>query len=247
MGVIPAVADGHRRLNNQRPIEPGEWCELARIQQASGVEQLLIWQARASRAQPKRPHGITPAYYRACAARDACSTIQPLSPPTREPLGQAHLDHQGAMLLDPDRDALLRAMGIRERRQLAAVPKELLLAWQQALTHPGMAAQLNSPAGFAVAQMRRGQAPPSTAELERWAERARQRADRYECWRVIDPITTTGVELKQEQVLEARVRAIAPPEADLDELCALASWLEAGATDEAALAQLASARAGATR
>lgn len=247
MGVIPAVADGHRRLNNQRPIEPGEWCELARIQQASGVEQLLIWQARASRAQPKRPHGITPAYYRACAAREACSTLQPLTPPTREPLGQAHLDHQGAMPFDPDREALLRAMGIRERRQLAAVPEELLLAWQQALTHPGMAAQLNSPAGFAVAQMRRGQAPPSTAELERWAKRARQRADRYESWRVIDPIATTGAEVEQELALEARVRALAPPDADLDELCALASWLEAGATDEAALAQLASARAGATR
>lgn len=246
IGVIPAVADGHRRLNNQRPIEPGEWCELARLQQTHGAEQLLIWQSRASRGQFERTQGITPAYYRACAAREACSTLQPQSPPSREPIGQVHphYGHQATAPLDPARDALLRAMGIREHRRLAAVPEELLLAWQQALAHPGMAAQLASPVGFAVAQMRHGQAPPSTAELERWAERGRRRADRYESWRAIEHVASTRVEVEQEQALEARVRALAPADADLDELCALASWLEAGATDEAVLACLERTRAG---
>lgn len=41
-----------------------------------------------------------------------------------------------------------------------------------------------------------------------------------------------------EQRLEARVRALAPPDANLEDLCALAGALEAGASDVEALAQL---------
>lgn len=41
-----------------------------------------------------------------------------------------------------------------------------------------------------------------------------------------------------ERRLEARVRSLAPADADLEDLCALAGALEAGASDVEALAQL---------
>src|SRR5262249_22562658 len=69
--LLAGVVAGHYALNPDRPILEGEWYELLALQQAHGVEQLLIWQARASRAVRERPHGITPAYYRACAAQAA--------------------------------------------------------------------------------------------------------------------------------------------------------------------------------
>jgi hypothetical protein len=129
-------------------------------------------------------------------------------------------------------------MGIRERHQLGAVSYDLLVAWQTALTHPGMLAQFTSPVGFAVAQMRRGNAPPPIAELDRWAERARHKDDRYEVWRYVDMPAIAEDEITHEQQLEARVRAIAPLDADLADLCELAHCMEAGASDAEALACL---------
>jgi hypothetical protein len=42
-----------------------------------GADQLLIWQARASRVKSERPYGITPAYYHACAARATSDAYRP--------------------------------------------------------------------------------------------------------------------------------------------------------------------------
>jgi len=86
--------------------------------------------------------------------------------------------------------------------------------------------------------MERGNSPPPITELDRWVERARRKDDRYESWRFIEPVVTSSAPPTGEQELEARVRALAPPDADLETLCALARALEAGASDAEALAQL---------
>jgi len=129
-------------------------------------------------------------------------------------------------------------MGVNQRRKLGAAPYALIASWRDALAHPGMAAQFASPIGFAVAQMQRGHPPPSTAELDRWAERARRKDDRYESWRFIEPVVASSAPPADETELEERVRALAPLDADLEDLCTLACALEAGASDAEALAQL---------
>jgi len=244
--LTASLIAGHRALNRHRQIYAGEWYELLALQQAYGADQLLIWQARASRVRTERPYGIAPGYYRACAARAACeaylprtyeqmadslapSTSHVVSPPSR---------------LDPHCDALLRAIGVRERHKLSAVPYALIAAWQEALAHPGLAAQFRSPIGFAVAQMKRGNAPPPLTELDRWSERASRRDDRYEAWRHVEAASIAEAAITHEQRLEARVRAIAPPDADLAYLCELARWIESGATDAEALAHLRATRTG---
>jgi hypothetical protein len=129
-------------------------------------------------------------------------------------------------------------MGVRERHRLGHVPYDLIAPWQTALAHPGMLARFMSPVGFAVAQMQRGKAPPPIAELDRWAERARRKEDRYEVWRYVEAPAIAEDVIACEQQLEARVRAIAPPDADVTDLCELARCIEAGATDAEALASL---------
>jgi hypothetical protein len=129
-------------------------------------------------------------------------------------------------------------MGVRERHRLGDVSYNLIAAWQTALTHPGMLAQFTSPVGFAVAQMQRGHAPPPIAELDRWAEQARRKDDRYEVWRYVEVPTIAEDLIAREQQLEARVRAIAPPDADLADLCELARSIEAGTSGAEALASL---------
>ena len=84
--------------------------------------------------------------------------------------------------------------------------------------------------------MRRGNQPPSSAELERWAEHAHQKLDRYETWRYMDAAPMVEDALAYEQELETRVRLLAPADADMAELCALAGALEAGASETEALA-----------
>jgi hypothetical protein len=134
-------------------------------------------------------------------------------------------------------------MGVRERHKLGAVPYALIASWQEALAHPGLVAQFSSPIGFAVAQMQRGNAPPPLAELDRWAERA-SRKDRYESWRYVEAASIPEAAITHEQQLEARVRAIAPPDADLADFCELAHWIESGATDAEALTHLRATRTG---
>jgi hypothetical protein len=220
----PGVAAGHRALNPLRPIPAGEWYEVLSLQREHGAPQLLIWQARAGRRANAHPFGITPAYYRACAVNDE----------QRDPLPERQVD----LKPDPACDALLRTIGVRERRQLAHVPYDLVAAWRDALAHPGMGAHFAAPLGFAVSQMRQGNAPPCPEELERWAAHAKQSGDRYESWRHIEPQESTADEAGHEADLEARVRALAPPGTDLSTLCALARLLEDGVTDTEALAYL---------
>jgi hypothetical protein len=235
--LAPAVIRGHSELNPDRPLFAGEWHELLTLQETYGAEQLLIWQSRASRVRSERPYCITPAYYRACAGRAASDAYRP----RRDVHAHDAFADPGVtppLPPDPACDALLVSMGIRERRKLNAVPYALIASWHDVLAHPGMAAQFTSPIGFAVAQMQRGHLPPSTAELDRWAERARRNGDRYESWRFIEPVVASSSPPTDEQELEARVRVLAPPDADLEDLCALACVLEAGASDAEALAQL---------
>ena len=244
--LAASLVAGHRALNAARQIDAGEWHELLALQQTYGVDQLLIWQARARRVRAERPNGIAPGYYRACAARAACEAYLPRTHEQTADSLASSISHvvPPPSRLDPDCDALLRAIGVRERHKLSAVPYALIAAWQEALAHPGLAAQFTSPIGFAVAQMRRGNAPPPLAELDFWAERASRKDDRYESWRYAEAATITQATIAHEQQLEARVRAIAPPDADPQDLCELACWIESGATDAEALAYLRATRTG---
>jgi hypothetical protein len=90
-----------------------------------------------------------------------------------------------------------------------------------------------------VRQMRQGQAPPSRAELDRWAARASRASDRYDTYRHVAAPMYSQECAAVERSLEERVRAIAPPGTDIADLCRLAVWLEQGATDVGALARLA--------
>ncbi len=240
VGLAASLVTGHRTLNSDRQLHAGEWHELLVLQERYGADQLLIWQARASRVKSERPYGITPAYYHVCAARAASDAYRP----RRHTHGRDILAEstgysvEPPLPVDPACDALLASMGVRERQKLAAVPYALIASWQTALAHPGLAAQFASPIGFAVAQMQRGNSPPPITELDRWDDRARRKGDRYESWRYIEPVAAAGDLPTDEQRLEARVRALAPANADLEELCTLARAIEAGATDVEALALL---------
>jgi hypothetical protein len=243
--LIPAALDaevvaGHRLLNPARMLRAGEWLELLALQTAHGAEKILIWQTRASRSTVERPFGVTPAYYHACAARAAWAADRPCAAPGSAATARRDIPTSkpfAAPVCDPTCEALLRAMGVRERKLLGAVPHTLIAAWAEVITHPGLAARFDSPIGFAVRQMRQGQAPPPHTELDRWAERMRRTTDRYEAWRYIEHQNAGMEKAADERQLEARVRAIAPPNADLADLCELARAIEAGATDTEALAQ----------
>jgi hypothetical protein len=245
--VLPAALDsavvaGHRLLNPERTLRAGEWFELLALQTDHGAGQLLIWQARAGRSTVRRPFGVTPAYYYACAARATCA-IDPSRVERRATAKTATHEPNDAQqigpALDPKYRALLRTMGVREPRTLAATPPALIEAWSEIIEHPGLLARFDSPVGFAVRQMRQGQLPPTTAELDHWAKRAARSADCYETWRYIDAPLCQPDRVRQEQSLEQRVRALVPQGADTSELCALATWIEQGATDQEALARLA--------
>lgn len=181
----PALCEGHAILNAARPIRPGEWLELLQLQRDHGAERMLVWQARAARAERDPKRGIVPAYYVACAADEACASVGqdvalaeprvsvPAAPPAvqRAALQPAPAEASPPVTvqLDPARDELLQAMGVRRRSLLAGVPYELVAAWHEAVQHPGMAARFADPVAFAVSQLAAHVAPPSLAELERWA------------------------------------------------------------------------------
>ncbi|MEP7189050.1 MAG: hypothetical protein ABI901_07675, partial [Roseiflexaceae bacterium] len=236
-----AVVTGHRRLNPERTLRAGEWLELLALQTAYSTEQILIWQARAGRSTVERPFGVTPAYYYACAAGAAGAVEQPRRAREAAVLVADHQPNDtqpGGPVLDPRCGALLRAMGVRERQTLTAIPLTLIEAWSGIITHPGLLARFGSPVGFAVRQMRQGQLPPEGAELDRWAARATRAADRYDAYRHMAAPLYSVEGAAGERNLEARVRAIAPPGTDIADLCRLANWLERGATDADALARL---------
>jgi hypothetical protein len=70
--------------------------------------------------------------------------------------------------LDPERDRLLQAIGIRNRTALAEVPLSLIGAWQTAVSHPGLRARFADPAAFAYSQLLARTPPPGSDELSRW-------------------------------------------------------------------------------
>jgi hypothetical protein len=234
--VVSEVASGHLTLNPKRVMPPGEWHELFILQERYGAEQMLVWQARAYRRSRPHPYGITPSYYEACAAADAIAVQQPAS------FDRSELNvvprQTSSTLLDPACDELLRTMGIRQRRQLSDVSLDLILAWQSALDHPGLKARFTSPLGFAMSQMRCGNTPPSQEELDLWENQARKKTDPYHSWRHIPSHTDDISANVVETDLEARVRAIAPPGADLAMLCEIARLIEAGLSDQEVLVQV---------
>lgn len=236
----PGVVAGHLALNPLRPVPAGEWFEVLHLQREHGAAQILIWQARATRRANAHPYGVTPAYYRTCATyEDDMSCPREVERHVAEPVRLSGPPQRGDDVeLDPACDTLLRAMGVRERRQLAHVPYDLITAWRDALTHPGIATRFTTPLGFAVSQMRQGNKPPSDEELEGWVLQAQRRTNRYESWRYIEPDASDMETVKRESALEARVRTLAPPDADLTTLCTLARLLEDGLSDHEALAQL---------
>jgi hypothetical protein len=237
----PAVAAGHLALNPLRPIPTGEWYELLGLQRAHGAERLLIWQARAVRRAAPHSLGITPGYYRACAKQEQGDALHQRSSQERSAkpgAPQGPSEQERAAVLDPACDALLRAMGVRDRQQLAGVPYGTIKDWQNVLEHPGLTSRFSAPLGFAVSQMRQGNLPPPLDELEGWANAARRKADQYDAWRHIEPQSDIVESTTREAELEARVRALAPPNADLAALCALASLLEEGMAESDAVAQV---------
>jgi hypothetical protein len=250
VALAALVIAGHRALNPDRTILPGEWCEVQALQAEYGVNQLLIWQTRARRAERERPCGINPAYYSACAtqaAHNAYASTTPCHCDTPESAARTQRSASPTTALDPASDALLRALGVRERQTLASVPYDLIATWQTALAHPGMLAQFTTPVGFAVRQMQRGNPPPPIAELDRWADHARRKDDRYETWRHMDVPPLAANTTSYEQALEERVRGIAPRNADSGDLCLLANAIESGATDLEALACLTAGHRGGRR
>ena len=236
-----AVVQGHQLLNAHRSILAGEWIELLAIQAAHGVGDLLILQARARRASVLRPQGITPAYYLACAARalhvsDRSGTRTGTATKIWHALPKG--ERPTTAEIDSECAALLRSIGVREWHTLGSVPRSVITAWADVITHPGLIARFDSPVGFAVKQMRQGQGPPSQAELDRWAQSAARKADRYDSWRHHSPLVCSEQQIADEKALEARVRAIAPPGADVVVLCLLADWLEHGASESEVAARL---------
>lgn len=251
----PAVQAGHLALNPQRPVTPGEWQELLQLQRDHGAERLLIWQARAVRAARDPERGVIPAYYAACAADEACATLgvssqgpercvsapsatatAPLAAP---PVAPVQLQPPAAPPRDPACDGLLQAMGVRRRAALASVPYELVAAWHAAVQHPGMAARFADPVAFAVSQLAAHVAPPTRAELERWAAWQPQ-GHRNAPPQLIAPNEPTPA--ADGATWSAHAQALLPG-AGADDLALLASLLAQGATDAEALALLEAQRA----
>lgn len=251
----PAVHAGHRALNQQRPIRPGEWRELLQLQHDHGAEQMLVWQARATRAERDPARGIIPAYYVACAAEEACARIgqdgavakvhvsvpaeRPAEPPDAPQPGAVAIAPPVASRLNPACDALLQAMGVRQRAALAGVPYALIAAWHEAVQHPGMGARFAEPVAFAVSQLAAHVAPPALAELERWASWQPQ-GGRNAPPQLIEPSELPPVD--EEAAWSSHAHALLP-NASADDIVLLSSFLVQGATDDEALALLQAQRA----
>jgi hypothetical protein len=251
--LSPQIIASHQALNPERVIFPGEWWELLALQDRHGEQQLLMWQARAARADRTRSRQIGTTYYEACAAR---ATFETYRPPrwerAREMVAELPVDTvppplppmPPAPALDAACDTLLRAMGIREREPLAHVPLPLIQQWAAVIDHAGLAARFDDVRAFAHTQLRLHQAPPPRAELDRWAERARKRAA------ATPPPPLTDDQLAQvrarDAAIEARAAVIAPHDLSDDERVMMLADLERGMTDAEVVAQVHARRAAAT-
>jgi len=114
-----------------------------------------------------------------------------------------------ARALDPERERLLVAMGIRQRSALADVPMMLIEQWQAALAHSGLAARFVDPPAFAVAQLRLGNSPPDQAELERWARPMEYQSAARRSAFPQSPYTPVAVDLERHEALLTQMQAIA--------------------------------------
>jgi hypothetical protein len=242
--LAPPIVSGHQALNPDRPILTGEWHELLTLQHTHGEAALLVWQARAARVVRLDVARITPAYYRACAAQEACTSYRPPchqrppEPPTEPPAPPI----RPRPTLDPACDALLTAMGMREREKLAGVPLALIERWQTVLDHEGLAARFVDVRAFAHAQMRKGNVPPARTELERWAKGIPARGVAH----LPAPLSPADEQQRaqREAQIQARAAQIAPPDLTDDERLALLADLEQGCCDGEARSRLVARREG---
>jgi hypothetical protein len=139
--------------------------------------------------------------------------------------------------LDPDRDAALARIGIRNRGALAEVPLPLIQAWQTAVQHPGLQQRIDDPPAFAYSQLRRHAPPPALDELERWAQQAVRRTSGIDPGRHYAPVDP--IEVDEEQRLAQLVRhaqALIGSDADEMLLGYLVDALDAGHDDATAMA-----------
>ncbi|MEN9934197.1 MAG: hypothetical protein RLZZ387_776, partial [Chloroflexota bacterium] len=202
--------------------------------------------------------GVHPGYYRACAERAALDAYRP--PRHRAPVARqddapppalqaapaappAPSVVREAEALTPEAEALLVQMGVRERAGLAGVDVELIRAWQAVVGHPGLAARFDDPVAFAVTQLRRGNAPPAVAELERWHRRQQRRDDPHETWRLIQAPEITPEEHDAHELLVERAEALNPYPDDKESLVYLLCCLQEGVSDVDALEGLEAHRA----
>ncbi len=99
------------------------------------------------------------------------------------------------------------------------------------ITHPGLLRRFTSPAAFAYAQLRAGNLPPTTCELEDWQSPQRQSlcdADRH--------YAPVEVDEEAHERRVAHARSIAPSDASNLTIALIAAALAEGASDEAAVA-----------
>lgn len=178
-GLDPALAAGHQMLNADRTILPGEWIELARLQQVHGVEPLLIWQARASR-RSLPIELITPLYYHACAAQEAARTESQHEQAAVRPIGveaatpSRRRRKAGRAQPSEELATQLRSLGIRAMSGLGQCDSQLVARWVAASRHPDWACIWDDPGAAARALILRGEEPPDAAMISRRAAALRR-------------------------------------------------------------------------
>ena len=180
-----AIMLGHTALNPHRIISDGEWFEIAAHEQKFGYKEMLIWQARASRARAYQ-RGVVPAYYEQCAGRDILARYQPVRKRQQAEPQPAHTERpveqrsdasgtEASAALDTEREKIVAQIEahtgqiIVKRRMLVNTPIGLLRQWEQRITHAGLAARFLNPLAFAIKMMLMGNPPPPDRQLERWA------------------------------------------------------------------------------
>ena len=202
----PLIVANHQALNGERRIPSGEWWELTDLAVQHGVKQILIWQARAARSPVVRPAGVTPAYYVACAGREALaayrapraghkksrgSSVEPQETPI-QPLAQPRSNKPSlseiTSRLDPERLQIVADIEAQAgerivvRDTLGGVSISVLKAWRdrEVVRHPGLAVKFQAPLNFIVGELKEGRMPPSDQRLERWyVERQCEPVDDY--------------------------------------------------------------------
>jgi hypothetical protein len=192
----PLIVAGHQALNSTRAIPAAEWWGLLALRQEHGREMVLRWQLRAASAGRQ---DVRLAYYLACAAEAAFGSTsgrgtaldhrsatqlpscdssaaaaapRDARPPRSRPQPKPSvlpLDRNRALLLAGIEQLLGRT--VRHPERLADVPLTCLVRWRAIADHPGL--QLwDDPLGYLIAEAAAGNDPPSSAELNIWAERA---------------------------------------------------------------------------